>query len=198
MANLFQLFITAKRFALIRINCRLPSSKKRAMKYKYLSILPMLVLLSCSAPVEQKATNASSETSMLVDGDDELLRDLKTVQLPKAYDEQDTTLLGKLLHSNYQLVDDQGGTYSKNDEMSYVSQYPSSYDSFDFQIQKLDLFNNGTATIFGIGTMRGTDVEDGSGYTTTFKSTDSFVKEAGRWQAISSHVSGVKETKEGQ
>lgn len=170
--------------------------QKRAMKYNYLLFAPISLLLSCGTPAEQQATSTTTaQTSMLAAGDDVLLSDLKTTKLPAAYDEQDTTALGQLLHDKYQLVDDQGGTYSKNDEMTYVSKYPSSYDSYQFEIRKLELFDNGTATIFGIGTMKGADVEDGSAYTTTFKSTDTFVKEDGRWQVVSSHVSGVTETK---
>lgn len=169
------------------------------MKYKYLTMLSLGFFISCNAPANQETTGAMSSSkadSGLAAEDEATLRTMKTTDLPKAYDEQDTMLLGQLLHEKYQLVDDQGGTYSKADEMIYVSKYPSSYESFDFQIQKLDLFDNGTATIFGVGTMKGKDVEDGSPYTTTFKSTDSFVKEDGRWQAIASHVSGVKETKD--
>lgn len=145
----------------------------------------LAVLVACNPPAK-----AQSNTT---DQDYKTLTDLKIVSFAKAYEEQDTVLLDQILHDKYQLVDDGGETYSKESEMEYVSKYGASYDTFNFTIQKLEVFENGTAMIFGVGSMTGSDIE--GSYSQTYKSTDVFVKEKGKWKAITTHVSGVKEVR---
>ena len=120
-----------------------------------------------------------------------MVREFKTVLWGKAYGEQDTILLNQLLHEDFQLIDDNGDTYSKEDELTYVGQYGPSYDEFEFSISRLELFDNGTAVVFGTGTMKG--VNGAEAYITTYKSSNVLIKVGDQWQAINSHVSGVKE-----
>ncbi|MEQ9403749.1 MAG: nuclear transport factor 2 family protein [Cyclobacteriaceae bacterium] len=155
------------------------------MKIFFVSLI-LAFLVSCST-----SDQASSSEAILSDDDYEVLTNLKMVSMAKAYDDQDTVLLDQLLHENYLLVDDGGLTYSKKDELAYVAEYGSSYDSLFFDIKSLEIFKNGTATLFGEGTIVGSDL-DGS-YSLSYKSTDVFIKENGEWKAISSHVSGTKE-----
>ncbi|MEP1094885.1 MAG: nuclear transport factor 2 family protein [Cyclobacteriaceae bacterium] len=143
------------------------------------------ILVACGP-----ATKAQPNSS---DQDYKALTDLKIVSFAKAYEEQDTVLLDKILHEKYQLVDDGGEVYSKASEMDYVSKYGPSYDSFMYTIQKLEIFENGTAMMFGIGSIAGSDTQ--GSYSQTYKSTDVFLKEGGRWKAITTHVSGVKEVR---
>ena len=133
------------------------------------------------------ATNAS----VLSSEDEATLRDLKTVLWSRAYSEQDTTLLNQILHEDFQLVDDNGDTYSKQDEVEYIANYGPSYSEFEFQIERIDLFENGTAMVSGTGIMKGEN-SDGV-YITKYKSSNAFIKVEGQWKAINSHVSGVKE-----
>ena len=146
-----------------------------------------MLVISCNSQKQ-------STPVVISDEDAEDLTNIKIILLPKAYDEQDTVLLDQLLHEKYQLVDDGGLIYSKNDEIKYVSQYGSSYDALSFEIKKMEIFENGTAMIFGTGSINGQDIQ--GAYSLSYQSTDIFVKGGKGWRAISSHVSGVKEVRE--
>ncbi|MEP0984993.1 nuclear transport factor 2 family protein [Ekhidna sp.] len=152
------------------------------MKYILILMIPVL-LVNCTTP---------STNPIVVTGEDEaILREFKTVLWPKAYAEQDTALLNSMLHEEFELVDDNGDKYTKADELEYISNYGPTYDEFDFEITRLDIFENGTAVISGTGTMKG--VDGAEAYITTYKSSNVVVKVDGQWKAINSHVSGVKE-----
>lgn len=151
---------------------------------KYLLMLTAAsILIGCTTP----ATNPV----VITDEDEETLREIKTVLWPKAYGEQDTVLLDELLHEDFQLIDDNGDKYSKDDEMAYVAEFGPSYDEFEFEISRLDIFDNGTAVVSGTGTMKG--VDGAEAYITKYQSSNVLIKVDGKWKAISSHVSGVKE-----
>ncbi len=154
------------------------------MKYLLL-VLVGVMLFGCTTP----ATNQV----VITENDEAILREFKTVLWPKAYGEQDTVLLDQLLHEDFQMIDDNGDTYTKADELEYIANYGPSYDEFNFEIIRLDIFDNGTAVISGEGTMKG--VEAGEAYITKYKSSNILVKVDGKWKAINSHVSGVKEEK---
>ncbi len=152
------------------------------MKYLML-VMAAFFIVSCTTP----ATNPV----VITDDDEATLREFKTVLWPKAYAEQDTALLNSMLHPEFEMVDDNGDKYTKADELEYISNYGPTYDEFDFEITRLDIFDNGTAVISGTGTMKG--VEGGEAYITKYKSSNVLVKVDGKWKAINSHVSGVKE-----
>ena len=145
-----------------------------------------ILIFSCNTP-----ESTCNPESRIVEEDREVLHNLKTVLWPKAYGEQDTILLDQILHEKFELIDDNGDRYSKADEMEYISNYGPSYSEFEFQIERIDLFDNGTAMVSGKGIMKGEN-NDGA-YITTYKSSNTFVKVEGQWKAINSHVSGVKE-----
>lgn len=155
------------------------------------TLFVIIFLVSCNTP----KTNETTTSSLISENDREALKELMTLSWPKAYADQDTALLDQLLHEKFQLVDDQGETFGKKDELTYVKKYGPSYDSFVFEITRLDLFDNGTAVVTGMGTLTGSDA-DGN-YVTTYRSSNVLVKEEGRWQSINNHVSGVKEEREG-
>lgn len=155
------------------------------MKSIFYSGLVALLIIGCNQPT------STSTNSPLTSDDEEVLRNLKTVLWPKAYSEQDTALLNQILHEDFELVDDNGDTYSKADELEYISNYGPSYSEFEFQVERVDLFENGTAMVSGKGVMKGEN-NDGA-YITTYKSSNTLVKVDGKWKAINSHVSGVKE-----
>jgi hypothetical protein len=151
---------------------------------KLLPMFALLLLMACNYQVEKGSETVSEE-------DESTLRTLHTVLWTQAYSEQDTSLLNQLLHENFQLIDDNGDKYSKADEMTYVAENGPSYDEFEFEVNRIDIFDNGTAMIYGTGIMKG--VEGAEAYITKYQSSTALVKEKGAWRAISSHVSGVKE-----
>jgi hypothetical protein len=115
------------------------------------------------------------------------LRRLKEVEWPKAYREQDTVLLDRILHPDFEMVDAEGHVYRKQDEMEWIRTHTWSVDSFRYEIKRLQQWPNGTAIVSGVGHML-TDSSE-----TTYWSSNVFIRTDGHWRAISSHVSGVNE-----
>jgi hypothetical protein len=118
------------------------------------------------------------------------LRHLKTVEWPKAYREQDTVLLNRLLADEFQMIEASGEVSTKRAEIEYIKKHKPSYTSFVYTIQRLDVFENGTAIVSGTGTILGND-KDGA-YETTYASSNVLIKRKGQWKAVASHVSGIK------
>lgn len=155
---------------------------------KNLLILTLFVaLISCN----NSSNSTTHNVSLIADDDKEVLTNFKTVLWPKAYGDQDTILLDRLLHDDFQLIDDNGDKYSKADELAYIAKYGPSYDEFAFEISRLDLFENGTAVVSGTGIMKG--VSGAEAYITKYQSSNVMIKVSGEWKMINSHVSGVKE-----
>lgn len=130
------------------------------------------------------------ETSVPSADDHEKLTRLKEVLWPKAYREQDTVLLDQILANEFQLIDAEGNWFNKQDELDYIKKNKPSYDSFRFEIKRLDIFENGTAIVAGTGHIEGSD-ENGP-YKMIYQSSNVLIKRQGEWKAIASHVSGIK------
>jgi hypothetical protein len=131
------------------------------------------------------------------EGDDERqLRTLKTVLWPRAYQEQDASLLEGILDDRFEKIDAEGQRTTKEQELDLLRRYKPSYTSLEFEVTRLDIFPNGTAVVSGVGRSRGTD--GGKPKVTTYTSSSVFVKSQGRWRAIASHTSGVKQLDERQ
>ena len=120
--------------------------------------------------------------------DEAALRELKEVLWPRAYFEQDAELLGRILAPEFQRVDSDGNWSTRAQELDWVSKNKPAYDSLEFKIRRLDIFDNGTAIVAGTGTIRGRD-ENGP-YVAEYESTNVLIKRDGAWQAIASHTSG--------
>jgi ketosteroid isomerase-like protein len=118
------------------------------------------------------------------------IRELKEVLWPKAYFEQDTALLDRILAPEFQMVDDSGNWSTKAAELEWVAKNKPGYDSLTFEIRRLDIFENGTAIAAGTGTIKGRD-ENGP-YAGQYQSTNVLIKRDGQWRAVASHVSGYK------
>ena len=123
--------------------------------------------------------------------DREALRQIKEVDWPKAYREQDTQLLDRLLAEEFQSIDAEGAWSSKAAELDYIRKNKPTYESFRFAIKRMDLFENNTAVVAGTGLI--TEKSGDRRVVTEYQSTNIFIKRAGRWQAIASHISGIKE-----
>jgi hypothetical protein len=122
--------------------------------------------------------------------DESAIRELKETLWPRAYFEQDTALLDRILAPEFQSVDDEGNWSNKSAEIEWVGKNKPGYDSLTFEIRRLDVFENGTAIAAGTGTIRGRD-ENGA-YVAQYQSTNVLIKRDGRWQAVASHVSGYR------
>jgi ketosteroid isomerase-like protein len=124
--------------------------------------------------------------------DEAALLQLKQHDWPKAYFQQDTRLLDSILHDKFQMIDAGGDKSTKAEELAYVAKTKPSYSSLTYKVTRLDIFPNGTAIVAGEGTVVGKR-KDGSPSTSTYQSTNVLIKEDGKWKAIASHVSGVRE-----
>lgn len=118
--------------------------------------------------------------------DEAQLRELKLVLWPKAYREQDTALLDRILDASFRLTDGSGAVSSKAEEIAWVRGNKPGYDDFRFDIERLDIYD-GSAVVSGLGTVRGR--RDGKPYITRYRSTNVLIKRDGAWRAVASHVS---------
>jgi hypothetical protein len=123
------------------------------------------------------------------------LREIKQELWPKAYREGDATLLDRILATEFQMIDDKGTVSTKPEELEYVKKNKPSYISFRYDIRRLEVLPNGTAIVSGVGSMDFPATDKEKPNTVEYVSSNIFIQRDGRWQAIASHVSGVK-TKE--
>lgn len=148
---------------------------------KLITLLFLLVLVQACLPGESKVQKVISEQ------DTKTLRYLKEVEWAKAYREQDTVLLDRILGHDFQMIDDRGVWSDKEGELEWIRHNAMVNDTFYYEIKRLDVLDNGTAMICGTGHIWSDSIE------TVYQSSNVLVKRDGIWKAISSHVSGVKE-----
>lgn len=123
--------------------------------------------------------------------DEAELREIKEVLWPRAYREGDVALLDRLLADEFRLIDAEGGWSDKATELAFVARKRWINRSFRFEIKRLEVFENGTAIVAGRGVAIGPESDPDGGY--QYQSSNVLIRRDGRWQAIASHVSGVKE-----
>lgn len=141
-------------------------------------------LVIATGPIDASADDT-------VEADAEVLRVLKQEHWPMAYRQQDTALLDRILADEFQMIDGSGDWSAKQDELDWVARNRPAYDSLEFEIRRLDIFENGTAIVAGTGHIRGTD--DEGPYVAEYQSTNVLIKRDGTWRAIASHVSGYRQ-----
>lgn len=122
--------------------------------------------------------------------DEAVLREIKEVLWPKAYFEQDTALLDRILADEFKMIDGSGAWSTKVEELEWVADNKPSYDSLVYEVRRLEIFNGDAAVVAGTGTIHGSD-ETGP-YVAEYQSTNVLVKRDGVWRAVSSHVSGYR------
>ena len=120
----------------------------------------------------------------------EKLRYLKEVEWSKAYAEQDSVLLDRILHDSFEMIDARGDWFSKTDEMEWLKENAFTNDSFRYEIKRLEITDNGTAIICGTG-----HIYNDSTYS-IYQSSNVLIKTEDEWKAVLSHVSGYKEIHE--
>jgi len=121
--------------------------------------------------------------------DEALLRQLKEQVWPRAYFEQDVAALSGILAEEFVLVNAAGQWTTKAEELARVAAGKPGYDSLVFTIKRLEVFENGTAIVAGEGLLRGGSAGAAG---MSYQSTNVLIKRDNRWQAIASHVSGVR------
>lgn len=120
--------------------------------------------------------------TMSLADDYEVLRNIKTVLWPQAYRTQDVELLDRLLHDSFELIDGEGNRSTKAEELEGIRNYKWDPGSFEYRIERLQIYQGSFAVIAGTGVAENY----------TYKSSNFLVKEDGVWRAIASHVSGRK------
>ena len=127
------------------------------------------------------ATLVGSAAHAQSTADEAELRRIKTELWPKAYREQDTELLGQLLHESFQLIDADGNRSNRARELEWVAANAWDPGEFEYRIERLDIYDGRWAIVAGEGVA--------SEY--SYRSSNVLIKKDGRWQAVASHVSGV-------
>jgi hypothetical protein len=139
-------------------------------------VMLFLTVLSLAAPVPART-------------DETELRKLKEVSWPQAYRERDVELLDRILDAEFVLVSADGSWSTKADELASLPSSTWPHDSFEFEIKRLDLYNDNTAIISGEGRATGTDA--GKPYCLRYQSSNVLIRRDIGWRAVLSHVSGV-------
>ena len=149
------------------------------MKY-LMVIISICLLVSCLEKSKPKSSFELSETDL------KSLRYLKEVEWPKAYREQDTLLLDRILGEDFKMIE-AGGTWSdKAGELAWIKENASAPDSFFYDIKRLEALENGTVLICGTGHIFNDTTH------TIYQSSNILIKRGDYWKAVASHVSGVK------
>lgn len=141
-----------------------------------------LIVFSCN---ENASSVVDSESTM--NNEKEKLRNLKEVEWPKAYREQDTVLLDRILGDDFQMITNDGEWSNKVKQLERIKETAMSHDSFRYEIKRLEILENGTAIIAGTGHIINNNKES------IYQSSNILIKRDGIWKAVLSHVSGYKE-----
>lgn len=151
---------------------------------KALLIVFGLLIWSCN----QKNKEVTDEPAVLnIRVEKEKLRYLKEVEWPKAYREQDTVLLDRILGDDFQMVTNDGEWSDKEKQLERIKRTAMDHDSFRYEIKRLEVLENGTAIIAGTGHI----INDGK--ESVYQSSNVLINRNGVWKAVLSHVSGYKD-----
>lgn len=116
--------------------------------------------------------------------DESFLREFKTEMWPRAYRTQDVELLDRMLHESFVVISDTGDMSTKQGELEWIAANQWDPGEFEYRIERLDIYGGETAIISGQGIAENY----------SYRSSNVLIKENGRWQAVSSHVSGFELT----
>jgi len=108
----------------------------------------------------------------------------------KAYVQRDSTLLDRILADDFVVIDADGMATTKAQEMADFKSSSVVYESSNYDDATVRIYGD-TAIVAGRGTVKGRGKTQT--FHTQYRSTNVFVKRNGRWQAVASHISGVKQ-----
>ncbi len=143
----------------------------------------ILLMVSCN---NNKPEPVQHEQVINMEDEKGKLRYLKEVEWPKAYREQDTILLDRILGSDFQMVTNDGEWSNKAKQIERIKKTAMDHDSFRYEIKRLEILENGTAIIAGTGHIINDNKES------IYQSSNILIKRNGIWKAVLSHVSGYK------
>src|SRR5690349_5255560 len=109
----------------------------------------------------------------------------------QAYMSSDVSALDKLFASEYLLTDNDGVTFTRDQDMGSVRAGEFKMTSFKLGDLKVHVYGD-FATVTGVNDFVGT--YKGKDASCRCRFTDVFVKRDGRWQAVASHVSKIPTT----
>lgn len=156
------------------------------MRRLLLSLFSLPVLIALPAP------DYPRKFPLPLANDEAELRRLKGHDWPEAYRNRDTVLLDRILADEFVVIDADGQASTKQDELAYLKQSSHvTYESFDYTIERLQVYGQ-MALVAGMGRSRGRTAQ--GAFHTTYQSTNVFVRREGRWQAVASHLSGIKQS----
>ena len=142
----------------------------------------LFVIISCRAGNQAEKINDSIATQ-----DSLILMNIRQNDWPKAYKEQDTLLIKRILADNFEVIFDSGSWSNKQGEIKWISENKTTTDSLHRDIKRFDFLGNETAVITGTGHVYN------NGNHSSYEFTDVFIKQNGVWRATASHVSGSRE-----
>ncbi|MDT0608253.1 DUF4440 domain-containing protein [Croceitalea rosinachiae] len=152
-------------------------------------ITTISLIISCGK--ENKSMRQAEIKSFETEEHKKKLHYLKEVLWPKAYSQQDTILLDKILDDSFELIDNNGNRSNKKDELVWIAKNAIKHDSFRYEIKRSDIYQNGTCVIAGTGHIYNDTVHN------KYQSSNVLVYRDSIWKAILSHVSGFKKIKNG-
>lgn len=152
------------------------------MKILY-SVILIVIFLSYRTVGDQCLNEVVSSS------DENILRNIKEIEWPKAYLEQDSALLDNILADDFEFIDANGIVTDKTYEIDWIKRNKINIDSMHYKIERLTIYKNGTAIISGTG------FQYNDSTITKYKSTNVFIKCECQWKAVASHNSGINRQK---
>lgn len=122
--------------------------------------------------------------------DVEYLTELKTTHWPSIYQRSDVAALRELTHPDFVIIDANGNITTRSEELIFLESFQWPHSEFQYDIESIKLFENGTAIVAGTGRASGKNKR--GDYCFVYTSSNVLIKTERRWQAIQSHVSGFK------
>lgn len=107
----------------------------------------------------------------------------------KAYVKRDAAMLERIIADEYTVTDENGATTAREAIIADFKNSSAIYDSAVYEDAKVRIYGD-TAIVAGRGTVKGRGKT--TAFHTQYFSTNVFVKRDGRWQAVATHISGVK------
>ncbi|WP_075344638.1 nuclear transport factor 2 family protein [Tenacibaculum agarivorans] len=147
-------------------------------------ILLSIIFFSCN---EKRSTESKIDLPIDIGQEKAKLRFLKEVEWPKAYKEQDTILLDRILGEDFQMITNNGEWSNKAKQLERIKKFAMNHDSFRYEIKRLEILQNNTAIIAGTGHI----INDNK--KSIYQSSNVLMKRNGVWKAVLSHVSGYTE-----
>jgi Domain of unknown function (DUF4440) len=168
----------------------------------WLSFVSACLLVTSSAnavtpppPANQLASQLAKTTITQTEDEDlRQLRQIKLIDWPAAYRDNNIALLDTILHPSFQMIDGSGTVETKQDELKWLKSNKLPPRQFEYRIERIDVYGGATAVIAGLGIL--TREREGKMQTTRYRSTNILIKENNQWRAIASHVSSVPAEKE--